>query len=209
MCWEGDLGKVAGSSASCSQLFLDAGDSARPRFTSLCLRWQVLDCCSCCSMAWEVAVGHNEQRLAVQGFLEVASITAQFFSDALRRRFRAGADDLHDIVVGWLAGIPATTRCGLGQGDRFLGRLDHRFGCRGWSRLGDRCWRRLGHRYGWRRGWSRRSHWRWTRWHANRRRSGGHGRWLGNATIDCWHTTVVAFCDTAGRFSQRAAHNRL
>ena len=39
----GDLGKVAGASTSGCQFLLDAGDSARPRFTSLNLRWQALD----------------------------------------------------------------------------------------------------------------------------------------------------------------------
>ena len=101
-------------------------------------------------MAWEIAVGDDVQRLAVQGLLEIASIAAQFFSDILRRRFRAGADDLHHIVVGRLAGVPAAARCGLGNNDRLLDWLDHRLGCRGWgrSRLGDRGRRWLGRRHG-------------------------------------------------------------
>jgi hypothetical protein len=61
---------------------LDAGDSARPRFTSLNLRWQGLDGGNGCITIGEAAVGDHVEWLAVEDFLEVAVLAALLLDEA-------------------------------------------------------------------------------------------------------------------------------
>ncbi len=87
-------------------------------------------------MVREIAVGDDKQGLAVERFLEVAGFATHLFDNVLRRRFGAGANNLHHVVSRWLAGVPATARCSLGQVDRLLGRLHDRL----WSRGPELAW---------------------------------------------------------------------
>ena len=104
---------------------LNAGNSARPRFTSLNLRWQGLDGGISCGAAWEAAVGDHVERLAVEHFLEITVLAALLFDERLGVGFGAGAEDLHDEVAGGLAAVPAAAgSASLGNGgDWFFSRL--------------------------------------------------------------------------------------
>jgi hypothetical protein len=104
------------------EVLLDAGNGTRPRFTSLDLLWQVLDRTQRGGTVGETAISDHVERLALQGFLEVAVLAALLAHVALRGSFVAGAQNLHHIVTRRLAAIPATGGARLG-GYGFFRRL--------------------------------------------------------------------------------------
>ncbi|MNH08014.1 hypothetical protein D3C79_674190 [compost metagenome] len=207
---------------------LDAGDGTWPRFTSLDLRWQVLDCRNRCIAVGEAAVGDYVQRLALQVFLEVAIVATLGLDERLGRSLGAGTQDLHHVIARFLPGVPAAVAAATGCRllDRLGGRLGHgdlgRCWCRlGWcNRLGrlgcDRFWcrrnrlrlrlYRLGRRRGYRLGRYRCR----ARRHTLRRCDGGHG-WRRVAWLQGGITGRAAlFTLTHARgLGQRLAHHRL
>ncbi len=109
-----------------ADLLLDAGEGTRPRLAGLHLGRQFFHCGQGGGTVREAAIGDDVERLALQGFLEVAEIAAALLAnERLGIGFGAGTEDLQGEVTTRLVAILLTSRtataCRLGGRSR--GRL--------------------------------------------------------------------------------------
>ncbi len=109
-----------------ADLLLDAGEGTRPRLAGLHLGRQFFHCGQGGGTIREAAIGDDVERLALQGFLEVAEIAAALLAnERLGIGFGAGTEDLQGEVTTRLVAIPLTSRTATAGrlGGRSRGRL--------------------------------------------------------------------------------------
>lgn len=93
-----------------ADLLLDAGEGTRPRLAGLHLGRQFFTAARAAAR-FETAIGDDVERLALQGFLEVAEIAAALLAnERLGIGFGAGTEDLQGEVTTRLVAIPLTSR---------------------------------------------------------------------------------------------------
>ena len=109
-----------------ADLLLDAGEGTRPRLAGLHLGRQFFHCRQGGGTVREAAIGDDVERLALQGFLEVAEIAAALLAnERLGIGFGAGTEDLQGEVTTRLVAIPLASRTATAGrlGGRSRGRL--------------------------------------------------------------------------------------